>query len=1238
MKKTLINGRLKFILLPVLLTVCLAIFFVSVSTETQIAHAEDEDDAPTTLENYLQNEYRTESSFNSTELLLSVSGDDPIVDYVPKEYFMQDGQHMYIGDDYGYYIYTFPDGIFDSASRIFESFGNKRSIVLGFKIDYGRVGYATNAQDGFSYEIKPVFQREFATLIPNGTNEVGIGDYSQWNEYSRTTLSFRQDVFTYAMSCVLADGINKNEGIVLPVPQYTASTNTYYFGDVSVFYLTDLIVSASIENAQDVNDDDDDYSLEADNGCFLIGTGFEMSALEYVVEEENLSGFALYTAEAITKTAVSTVLGYIPGGTAISIAMDLFEYLVGMEEYFKKEYFEQTYGNSYYGTIDIPNTKYAQIQLSGHLYKDASIRTQIGNGSNVWLGNGNYYKAVFEVGSGAGNEASWWTVVRHAVSAKVTSLFYDLDPVTANSSFYTDMLNDPRDKPLVEDVESDAYIMAADGDVEGKDKFAFTAPRNGFYELTLANATGVNAEVKNGNSVCQASYVNVYYFSEGEEYIITLYNTTSSLKRPTIEIGLITLEADFGDEYSFNLPAGAEIRFQVNLINPFTNVSVEGSNIKITGVSDRLDIILKDLNVTSYDVKAAEVSVIAIKNESATQQTANIIFSDPMPLPASNDIDGITIIKDFRYFKFVPQAETYIFRYDNVGDAIINFSVYSPGATSAVSNSASDYVLVTGLTTGSTYYIGLYNANLDDNDESVTISLVYEAQSSSIKWLINDEEVSGDKYTMYNGQTYDVALEIDNVKFYPEMEVTTNAGRQYLSYNINSNSFIVANYNFATVASTGIRYEIENTIFADLNTDTISGILDVELLNPVNYVLANDKLAITDTLSYETEVDVYLKVLDPLIESVVYKVSYQNGLFQDCMLTGTVDTTVLSEDNIKVFTFECSDLIVYSPLIEIIYIEYDGYDYSYSSDETQSAFSIRYGKGSGTATDPYIINCLQHYLTFLGDAITAADNNEYKYWELTADLDLSGSEVFQLQEFRGSFDGNDYTLSGLEYVIDTESFAYPVCFGWVLENYGTIKNLVFDDISITGGVCHQGDWVYAGVVCGINQPGGALQNIIVQNSNISVNRNMSKIGGITGINRGTVDACTFGNLIGLALSNIFGNGDMGGICGENTGTIKNCNVFAIMEYYPSVNNRSVGGIVGYSPSGTIDNCLMLGSITVTGADANIYPNIGPVAGHITSSTIISNITNLMTIDLDDLPSYQRVNTCSDGSRLYGYMG
>ena len=112
---------------------------------------------------------------------------------------------------------------------------------------------------------------------------------------------------------------------------------------------------------------------------------------------------------------------------------------------------------------------------------------------------------------------------------------------------------------------------------------------------------------------------------------------------------------------------------------------------------------------------------------------------------------------------------------------------------------------------------------------------------------------------------------------------------------------------------------------------------------------------------------------------------------------------------------------------------------------------------------------------------------------------------------------------------------------------------------------------------------------------------------------------------------------MGGSCGEDTGAINGCCVIAIMEYYPRVNNRAAGGIAGYSPSGTIGSCTLLATFTVTSSDANIYPNIGAVAGHITSSTSISNIPNHLSINGDALPVSQRGNTCADGSRLYGYM-
>lgn len=345
----------------------------------KVAYA-DEIEEPTTLDNYLLNEYRNEMSFDEPNRSINVSGDDNIVEYVPKEHFMQEGQHFYIGDDYGYYIYTFPDGKFENPNGKFTSFGNMRSIVLGFEIKYEQVGDISEARDSFSIEIKPLFQREYATLMPDGDNDVGIGDYSKWKESSRDTINFRTDVFTYQMTCVLADGVNKNSGLVFPVPHYDFSSDDFYFDDVDVFYLTDLVVSASIENAQDLNEGDAGYTTEADNGCFMIGTGFELSALEYVVEDADLNGLLAYSADAVLKKAVSTVLGFIPGGELIAGALDIHDYLHGAEEYFGGDHFEQTTDSSYYGTVDIPNSKYAQLQQSGHLYRAASMKTQNGGG------------------------------------------------------------------------------------------------------------------------------------------------------------------------------------------------------------------------------------------------------------------------------------------------------------------------------------------------------------------------------------------------------------------------------------------------------------------------------------------------------------------------------------------------------------------------------------------------------------------------------------------------------------------------------------------------------------------------------------------------------------------------------------------------------------------------------------------------------------------------------------------
>lgn len=1222
------NGLNKSLLVCTVLVFAVITLFVVMSVGQQSAIAEAAEHQTNNMTDFFVGPYGKNSFFRADEGLL-IRNDDAIVNYIDKTYFTAPCQKLFIGNRYGYFIYTFDDGYVDDGDWV--QTGNMRSIVLGFDIDFSPKGQAST-KDAFGYKIEIIFQREFVTLMPNGLGTVGLGDFNNGGaETSKTINKFLESTYKYSIGCAIQGSISNTNGLVAPVPQKQG--DDYAFEDVKVFYLSDIIVSANIFNAQDLNVGDTGYNVEADNGCFFIGTGFDLIGVEHIVEEADVAGFAIHSADVVAKKIITTVLGMSgPVGTLINSALEIWEYVTSADDYFGSEYFEPVTAGDYYGTKDVPNSKAAQVEIAGGLYRSAAIQMKEASGSSVWLGQNNQYEAIFEVGTSTGNEPGWYTGVERIIDMSVVSLLTDFPTITASSELYTNTFNSLRGKPISEDAASEAYVRGNDGDVEGKDSFAFTAPRNGLYEVSLTNGTGVNYQVKNDvdKTVREPISGGMYYFEEGQKYIIELTNTTSSLKRPTVKVGMATLEADFGDNYTFTLPAGEEMYVKLNLVNPFTRLSVQGTGMKLTGTSDRLDFMLDEMSETAYDISAAKVTFIRIENTSTAAQEGSITFSDIAQITPDGE-NAVTIDGNSKYFKFVPEAASYIFRYENATGAAVNFTVYSPGTAAAISDIQGDYVLVTGLTAGSVYWIGLYNAYGSDAD----ITLINEAQNGSIQWAINDEVVTGSSYNMYNGQTYDVALMINGEKYYAHIEAGTIAGGEYLTYQ--NEVLMVANYSSAEVLPTSIRFEVENFIFAGVGSEIIDGLLDVYLKNPVNYIKANGALKIQDTLSHETEVDVTMYVGDPLIEGVDYKVTYTNGLLQECEIVGSAQVVELTDDSLSTFSFDCNALLTYDPLIRITGIVYDGYEYSYSSSDTESSFNILYGKGSGTSSDPYIINCNQHYATFMLGATSDASNQTVTYWKLTEDLDISSFSGGIPSEFYGVFDGGGHTLSGLTIEIPAESFTSDKSYGWFEENYGTIKNVTFSDVTISAPVWHQGAWVFVGTVVGINRPGGVIDNVDLVGADININRNMARIGGIAGVNFSVIKNCTVGDFDSAV--NMFGNGDMGAICGESSGTIENCVSVAQMDHYPSVANRSVGGIVGYAPSGSIIDCsMLLAQIKVTGSDANICPNIGAVAGHITSSTVISGGVPLILITLDALSEAQKVNCCTDGSRLYGYMG
>lgn len=155
-----------------------------------------------------------------------------------------------------------------------------------------------------------------------------------------------------------------------------------------------------------------------------------------------------------------------------------------------------------------------------------------------------------------------------------------------------------------------------------------------------------------------------------------------------------------------------------------------------------------------------------------------------------------------------------------------------------------------------------------------------------------------------------------------------------------------------------------------------------------------------------------------------------------------------------------------------------------------------------------------------------------KYIKLTGDISLDGSEFSYFPTFGGIFDGNGYTIDGLDI---------------------------------------QSDMSYLGLFSKL-QPGAVLKNLTVKGVVIPGKKQLV-VGGIVGDNYGTIDHCTFEGTVK-------GNDYTGGIAGynETTGIILNCTAKGTV-----IGQHYTGGIAGTN-SGSIFGSVNQAKVNTTNVD------------------------------------------------------
>ena len=259
---------------------------------------------------------------------------------------------------------------------------------------------------------------------------------------------------------------------------------------------------------------------------------------------------------------------------------------------------------------------------------------------------------------------------------------------------------------------------------------------------------------------------------------------------------------------------------------------------------------------------------------------------------------------------------------------------------------------------------------------------------------------------------------------------------------------------------------------------------------------------------------------------------------------------------------------------------------------TEEWLEIKYGGGSGTENDPYLI-----YTPAQLNAVGVSDDLD-AHFRLMADIDLSGYTGSSFNTigswhfpFTGVFNGNDFAILNFSQGGDPNQYPYPVgLFVCVYDPNAVIKNLRLINPTLVTQNCSD-----VAALCGWIRD-GLISRCRVEGGNVTaLGDDDNYIGGLVGVNQGTV-------FESAATSDVEGYDCTGGLVGYNGGIIESCfangndvkghdHVGALAGYnsysYMGVISNSyarrsvfahdgVGGLTGYN-GGIIENCYATGS-------------------------------------------------------------
>ncbi len=343
-----------------------------------------------------------------------------------------------------------------------------------------------------------------------------------------------------------------------------------------------------------------------------------------------------------------------------------------------------------------------------------------------------------------------------------------------------------------------------------------------------------------------------------------------------------------------------------------------------------------------------------------------------------------------------------------------------------------------------------------------------------------------------------------------ETNVSINAG----------NVKLVATLNLTKTSSMGV--DMPTGTFENGGTVSIDeGTITLERMTP------GDKAEFEILLDNQSNVNIQY-------QTIVKQVS-DTGLFDglEIMIEGEEFTTTKVSDWVSV----AANAQPADSVIEVSVALPEGAGNEYQGTSTQLSVAVNAVQGNATTTNPDV-NTTYIYtasdLVAFANSVNAGNTYEGKTVVLADSINMAGVAYtpagnvtsFPSVTFKGTFDGNNKTISNLVVSDNTATYASAGLFGSII---GTVKNVTLDNATVTS--TH-----YAGGIVGFSY--GTVENCKVTNSTITSNfevvdgafDNGDKAGGIVGYlakegTTGTVTGCS------VADTTVKGYRDLGGIVG-----------------------------------------------------------------------------------------------------------